>query len=439
MRITGALLLALAVWVPLAPAQVDPVLARVIQATKAIDNHAHPLRYVGEGQPRDDEYDALPCDTLEQAPGPMRSRAENPEWIGAWHALYGYAHTDMTPEHVKQLVAAKQKTIRDHGEGYPAWVLDKMGIETMLANRVALGAGLQPPRFRWVTYVDALMLPLNNEPAKRLNSDFLWFYAHEEKLLKRYLTDTHIAALPASLADYLAKVVTPTLERQKQQGAVALKFEAAYLRPLNFGRAAQADAESVYSQYIQGGEAPEAAYRKLQDFLFHYIAQEAGRLGLAIHIHTEAGCGDYFLQRGSNPALLETAFNDPSLRKTNFVLLHGGRTYSKDTLALLQKPNVYADFSFTAAALYPRAFAGVLRDWLEWCPEKILFGTDASPGTPEVNWEEGGWMAATTARRALGRALTGMINDGEISRDRATEMARMVLRENAIKLYGLKP
>jgi len=80
----------------------------------------------------------------------------------------------------------------------------------------------------------------------------------------------------------------------------------------------------------------------------------------------------------------------------------------------------------------------MLRDWLEWYPEKVLFGTDASPGTPELNWEEGGWLAATTARVALGTALTGMMNDGEISRDRAVEIARMVLRENALKLYGLK-
>jgi len=68
-----------------------------------------------------------------------------------------------------------------------------------------------------------------------------------------------------------------------------------------------------------------------------------------------------------------------------------------------------------------------------------LFGTDASPGPPEVNWEETAWLAAETARQALGMALTGMLNDGEISRERAIELARMVLRENAIKLYGLKP
>jgi hypothetical protein len=31
-----------------------------------------------------------------------------------------------------------------------------------------------------------------------------------------------------------------------------------------------------------------------------------------------------------------------------------------------------------------------------------------------------------------------MVNDGEITRDRALELARMVMRENALKLYGIK-
>jgi hypothetical protein len=417
---------------------VDPALAKVIQETKAIDNHAHPLRYVAQGQKADDEYDALPCDTLEQAPGPARSRPGNAEWIGAWRALYGYKYNDLTPEHVKELVAAKQSAIREHAAAYPAWVLDKAGIETMFANRVALGAGLEPPRFRWVPFVDALLLPLNNDRAKRLNTDFKWFYSHEEKLLKRYVSDAHLESLPRSLRTYLAKILTPTLERQKQDGAVALKLEAAYLRSLNFGRASEDEATGVYDRNVLGNEVGSTEYRRLQDYLFHYLAREAGRLGLAIHIHSAPGCGDYFLQRGANPALLETAFNDPSLRKTNFVIIHGGMPYTKVTAALLQKPNVYADISLMALELYPRALSDVLREWLEAYPEKVLFGTDASPGPPEVNWEETAWLAAATARQALGMALTGMMNDEEISRDRAMEIARMVLRENAVKLYGLK-
>ena len=439
MRVAWLLLIAWGFSREPALAQVDSELERVIEATKAIDNHAHPQRYVAPGDKPDDEFDALPCDTLPQAPDPLRARLDNPEWLGAWRTLYGYSHHDASPEHLKELVAAKQRAKQGHAEDYAAWVLDKTGIEIMFANRVALGAGVQPPRFRWVPYADALLFPLNNEPAKRLNSDFRWFYSHEEQLFRRYLAEVPMDRPPASLREYLGKVVTPTLERQKLGGAVALKLEAAYLRPLNFERAAEVDAARIYARYFQSGEAPEAEYRTLQDFLFHYIAQEAGRLGMAIHIHTGAGCGDYFVQWGANPALLETAFNDPSLRKTNFVIVHGGWPHSKPVAALLKKPNVYTDFSNQVQTFYPRAFAGMLRDWLEWYPEKVLFGTDASPGAPELSWEEGAWMAATSARRALGIALTGMIEDGEISRERAIGIARMVLRENAIKLYGLKP
>jgi hypothetical protein len=32
---------------------------------KAIDNHAHPLKYVAEGEKADDEFDALPLDAIE--------------------------------------------------------------------------------------------------------------------------------------------------------------------------------------------------------------------------------------------------------------------------------------------------------------------------------------------------------------------------------------
>ena len=66
-----------------------------------------------------------------------------------------------------------------------------------------------------------------------------------------------------------------------------------------------------------------------------------------------------------------------------------------------------------------------------------MFGSDAYPYIPEMGWEESGWIAARTGREALALALTAMMRAGEISRSRAAELARMVLRENARKLYGL--
>jgi hypothetical protein len=85
----------------------------------------------------------------------------------------------------------------------------------------------------------------------------------------------------------------------------------------------------------------------------------------------------------------------------------------------------------------PTILAGVLRQWLGEWPDKVLFGTDAFDGGAEQGWEQVAWVGSNTTRRALAIALTGMMHDGEITRDRAQTLARMVLRENAAALYGL--
>jgi len=181
----------------------DPALLAAISRIKAIDNHAHPLKYVSEGEKADDEYDALPLDAIELFPLPTRLNPANPEFIGAWRDMYGYAYSDMDEAHVKNLLASKQRVMGERGDGYPAWILDRLNIETMFANRVAMGRGLTSPRFRWVSFVDALIFPLSNEAAKRSNPDYKGFYPSEERLLKRYLADLKISALPPGLDEYL--------------------------------------------------------------------------------------------------------------------------------------------------------------------------------------------------------------------------------------------
>src|SRR6266850_7099095 len=419
-----------------AQTRADDDLVNEIYKIKAIDNHAHPLKYVAPGEKPDDEFDALPLDAIVPFPLPVRLNPSNAEFVSAWHDLYGYSHQDMGAAHVAELMKTKQRIISERGDSFPAWVLDQLNIETMFANRVAMGRGLSAPRFHWVAFDDALIFPLNNEAAKRFNRDYKAFFPGEERLLKRYLADLKVSALPSSLDEYLKLIVTPTLERQKKNGAVAIKFEAAYLRQLDFDDPDEAKARAIYARFVRGGEPPASGYKVLQDFLFYYVAREAGRLGMAVHIHCIEGAGGYYRQSGSNPLLLETAFNEPALRKTNFVVIHGGYPFTQEMRSLMSKPNVYADFSAQTFFMYPRELSGILRNWLEFYPDKILFGTDAFSFGPEVDWPEVAWLSHTTARQALALALTGMMNDGEITRERAVELAQMVLRENAIRLYG---
>jgi predicted TIM-barrel fold metal-dependent hydrolase len=439
MRKLPLLLLLFVIAVPNTTAQTSPdsQLVAAIAKIKAIDNHAHPLRYVAAGEKPDDEFDALPLDAIGPIPLPVRLSPANTEFIAAWRDLYGYKYDDMSEAHVAELLQIKQRVAREQGEKFPEWALDQLNIETMFANRVAMGRGLVAPRFRFVSFVDPLIFPLSNEAAKRSNPDYRGFYPGEERLLKRYLAEAGLRALPLTLDAYLAKVVTATLEAHKRAGALAVKFEAAYLRKLDFDEADIATARRVYARYVKGGEPGTADYKSLQDFLFRYIARECGRLGLAVHIHSINGAGAYYRQSGSNPLLLESVFNDESLRKTNFVIIHGGYPFTKETGSMMSKPNVYADFSAQTFLIYPRELSDVLRNWLETYPDKILFGTDAFSFGPEVDWPEVAWLSNTSARQSLALALTGMMNDHEITRARAIELAQMALRGNAVKLYGL--
>ena len=417
---------------------IDLELARFIASVPAVDNHAHTV-LPPPNDATDRDFDALPVDSMEPQTDPVGLRADNPQLRAAWKGLWGFeGKPPLDADGMKRLQAARAKVKAREGSGYDDWVLDRAGIGTMLANRVRMGPGLAPPRYRWVPYDDALLFPLDNSALAAATPDRGQFFPLEAKVMGAYLQAAGLQAAPATLDEYLQKLVLPTLQAQKSGGAVAIKFEAAYLRGLDFGDPSHDDAARVYALWMRRHAAPDAAaYKLLQDFLFRAIALEAGRLGMAVHLHTMAGAGSYFGIAGANAMLLEPVFNDRRLRGTKFVMLHGGWPFVHEAGSLLQKPNVYLDLSQQVLMMSPRTLATWLREWLELYPDKVLYATDGYPYSDFLGWEESLWIANANARAALGIALTGMMRDGEIDRARAKAIAEMVLRGNAVKLYGL--
>jgi hypothetical protein len=385
----------------------------------------------------DSEYDALPLEGIPPFDVPNRLKPDDPIWRAAQQALYKIRPDLVGAAYHSALKSAVTTNITTLGERFPTWVLDQIGIDVMLANRVAMGPGLGAPRFRWIAFADPLMLPLDSRDEASRTPDTRPLYPREAKLLQRYLRDLNVRTLPATLDEYVRTVVAPTLARQRAGGAVAIKFEAAYLRPLDFDNPNLVEAQRVYAKYARGGVPSRAEYKALEDYLFRAICREAGRQQLAVQIHVLETFGGFYSPRGSAPHLLEPTFNDSTLRATKFIIVHGGWPLVGETQGMMSKPNVYADISMMDDFLSPTLLAGVLRQWLGEWPEKVLFGSDAFDGGVEQGWEQIAWVGTTTARRALAIALTGMMRDGEITRDRAQMLARMVLRENAAAVYGL--
>jgi hypothetical protein len=384
----------------------------------------------------DREFDALPVDSMEPESDPLAWRPDFPPLSDAWRALFSFAgRAPLDATGMKALEVARAVVKKREGEHYSAYVLERAGIGTMVANRVAMGTGVEPPRFLWVPYDDALLFPLDNSALARVNGDRAAFFPLEDKLRARYWREAGMSALPPTLNEYLSQVVMPTLARQHEGGAIAVKFELAYLRPLDIGDPTREEAASSYARWRKGGEPDAVGYKALQDFLFRTIAAECGRLGMAVHFHGMAGAGRYFSIVGANPLQLEPLLNDPKMKGTKFVLLHGGWPFVREAGAMLQKPNFYLDISQQALVIPAHTLAGWLREWLELNPEKVLFATDGYPFSAELGWEESTWLAARNARQALGIALTAMVHDGEITEPRAEVLARMVLRGNAEALY----
>src|SRR5215469_2845339 len=187
----------------------DTALLAEIEKIKAIDNHTHVSKVVGTGE-QDRDFDALPCDIIEAGADTLTARPENPQFLEAWKALYGYKYDDRDPAHVKELIAAREKVMREQGDHFPDWVLDQLNIETMFANRVAMGRGLDAPRSRWVPIDDALIS--QQTPDKKV------FYGQEAKILKTYMSAAGVSGLPETLDEYVERVIKPTLAAQKKAG-----------------------------------------------------------------------------------------------------------------------------------------------------------------------------------------------------------------------------
>jgi uncharacterized protein len=397
-----------------------------ISRIKLFDHHAHPAF------PGDPDVDIAP-----PPPGatPLRLRPENPETVAAARALFAFPFRDMEGAHGKWLVDRKATLKRQHpGVAYFNDMLDRLGIETSMANRVAMPDYLDPARFKWVFFVDCFMFPFDNT-GLATNPDRAVYMPLQTKLLQRYAQQLGLpSALPPTFREYL-NFLTRTLAENKRRGGVAVKFEASYFRSLSFGDPGNEVVEPIYQKYRSGGVPSADEYTRFQDFVFRHIIIAASALKLPVHIHTSAGGGDYFDLRGVNVLNLENVVRDPKHRETTFVLIHGGYPYDREAMLLASMKNVYLDSSATELMLYPTEFKNVLRRWLEVYPEKLTFGTDAFPYNDALGVEEVYWMGVHTTRTALAAALAEMIAAREITEPQAMTIARGYLHDNAAALY----
>ena len=417
---------------PLPSPDVQKIYDRLLKQIDQIpiyDNHSHATF------PDDSDMDAMASTPDESTV--LRLRDNNPEFVAAAKALFAYPYEDFKPEHAKWLVDKKKAAEAAVGTAYWDSILDKMNIEICLANRVALAPYLDPKRFHWVFFVDSFLFPFDNRDQIAKNRDMGVYIPLQEKVLQRYMKQENANGLPADLAGYESFVRQAVADNQKK-GGVAMKFEAAYFRSLFFRDPPREKAEAIYAQFRAGGVPSEDDYRTFQDYVFRVLIDQAGKLKLSVHFHSAVGIGDYFSLRNGNPLNLENVLRDPRYSHVNFVLIHGGYPYTLDMIWLTAAKNVYTDSSLMGYYVYPSELKNILKQWISLYPEKIMFGSDAFPFNDAVGAEETFWLAARSARTAVGAALAELVAEGAFTEERALDLARLYLHDNAANLYGEK-
>ena len=391
--------------------------------------HAHP------GYWDDADVDAMAVTVTDL--DPARTRASNPEWLAAFKALYGYPYSDVSPEHMRWLDEKDDELRKQWGNEYLSKMLDKVGIQVSVDNRVAMDYLENNPRFRFVVFVDPFMFPFNNQGLV-INPDRAVFFPIQEKALHRYLAQAGLQGLPTDLAGYEAGM-RKVLELDKQQNGIAIKFEAPYFRSLvNITDPPREQAEAIYNKYRAGGKPSADEYLVFQNYVFRYLIAQAGALHLQVHVHSAVGSGNYYRLSEGNAMDLENILRDPRYKDTTFVMIHGGYPYDQQSIWLAALPNVYLDSSEFSLLVFPQEYSHILKRWLEIFPEKIVFGSDAFPYSREVNVPATYWLAVRTAQTAVAAALAEMVSTGEVTEARALEIARGYFHDNTARLFGIE-
>src|ERR1700732_4573450 len=137
---TGTALIACAFGIltaPAAHAQAKPLpggdtgkiyerLLKQIDRIPIYDNHSHATF------PDDSDMDAQAAPPDESSV--LRLRDTNPEFVAGAKALFGYPYDDFQPEHAKWLAEKEKAAEAAAGTAYWDSILDKLNIETCLAN-----------------------------------------------------------------------------------------------------------------------------------------------------------------------------------------------------------------------------------------------------------------------------------------------------------------
>lgn len=233
--------------------------------------------------------------------------------------------------------------------------------------------------------------------------------------------------------DDLIKALGSSFDDAKQKGLVAIKSGLAYSRILNYENASRGSAVKVFEDLMSSPDGTSfkfADVKPLQDFMMHRVLDLAMNNKLPVMIHTGLQTGNGNIIENSKPThLVNLIMEYPTV---NFVLMHGSYPYGAELTTIVKYfPNAYIDMCwlYVISPSYSEKF---LHEWIETVPASKIMGF----GGDYLNIENA-FSHLVFGKQVIARVLTAKVKDGYLSESEAKNIARMILHDNAVKLFNL--
>ncbi|MDF1592286.1 MAG: amidohydrolase family protein [Desulfobacterales bacterium] len=216
----------------------------------------------------------------------------------------------------------------------------------------------------------------------------------------------------------------------KKDGFIGVKVHLAEKVSFDVLPVWEKEAAAVFPK-AKAGDA--AAYKKIYTAVFTAILLQCQELDVPVHLHSGFTGGTWNGPiHNADPFLLAPFLKHTEFLKTKIVLLHAGFPWTKQAGQMAHGfPHVWVDMGQMTPWASLR-IAECYRDVMAWAPlSKIVVGSGGH-GTPEI-----AWLSAKTAKIALAEVLGDAVRLGLIEKKDAEMAGRMILHDNAARLYGL--
>jgi uncharacterized protein len=227
--------------------------------------------------------------------------------------------------------------------------------------------------------------------------------------------------------DFLNKFDGQITLAAKKQNAIAFKSIIAYRSGLHIEKPTE---EQVKEDYKISKATRRRDLKHIRDWYVRRIISRCPELGTAFHAHCGMGDVDVVFDK-CNPSQLYDLLKDKETWKTKIFLIHGGYPFSQEAAFFANAlKNVYVDLSeMIPFASIPGAIDKTLHILDIAPPARVVYGSDGVI-IPEVHW-----AGAKIGRYVLETVLQKFVETGVYDEDEAHKAAKMILSENARRIY----